>query len=70
MQVTVEGYAFGGEVDILGVVDSIFFPGTLAFSRFDYPSALPEGVQERMAEHGAAADERARLRQWACSISR
>ena len=25
-QVTVEGYAFGGEVDILGVADSIFFP--------------------------------------------
>ncbi|HKA64860.1 MAG TPA: ATP-grasp domain-containing protein [Methyloceanibacter sp.] len=49
-QVTVEGYAFGGEVDILGVTDSIFFPGTLAFSRFDYPSALPDGVQERMAE--------------------
>ncbi len=49
-QATVEGYAFGGEVNILGVIDSIFFPGTLAFSRFDYPSALPEGVQERMAE--------------------
>jgi biotin carboxylase len=49
-QVTVEGYAFGGEVKILGVVDSIFFPGTLAFSRFEYPSALPDGVQERMAD--------------------
>jgi biotin carboxylase len=49
-QVTVEGYAFGGEVDILGVADSILFPGTLAFSRFEYPSALPDGVQERMAE--------------------
>src|SRR3990170_3767512 len=34
-QVTVEGYAYGGEVRILGVVDSIFFPDTLAFSRFD-----------------------------------
>ena len=42
--------SYGGEVHILGVVDSIFFPGTLAFSRFDYPSALPEGVQERMAD--------------------
>jgi biotin carboxylase len=47
-QVTVEGYAYGGDVHILGVVDSIFFPGTLAFSRFDYPSALPESIQERM----------------------
>lgn len=49
-QVTVEGYAYGGDVHILGVVDSIFFPDTLAFSRFDYPSALPEAVQERMAD--------------------
>ena len=49
-QVTVEGYAHGGEVTVLGVVDSILFPGTLAFSRFEYPSALPEDVQERMAD--------------------
>lgn len=48
-QVTVEGYAYDGEVTVLGVVDSIFFPGTLAFSRFDYPSSLPDHVQERMS---------------------
>jgi hypothetical protein len=50
MQVTVEGYVFDSEVGILGVVDSIFFPGTLAFSRFEYPSSLPQSVQERMGE--------------------
>jgi biotin carboxylase len=50
VQVTVEGYAYGGLVRIMGVVDSIMFPGTIAFSRFEYPSALPEGVQARMAE--------------------
>lgn len=49
-QVTVEGYAFGGKAHIMGVVDSIMFPGTLAFARFDYPSALPKRVQARMAE--------------------
>jgi biotin carboxylase len=49
-QVTVEGYAFGGKAHIMGVVDSIMFPDTLAFARFDYPSTLPEGVQARMAE--------------------
>jgi biotin carboxylase len=48
-QVTVEGYAFGGKVDVFGVVDSIMFPGTIAFSRFDYPSRLPESVQAHMA---------------------
>ena len=49
-QVTVEGYVYGGKASILGVVDSIMFPGTVAFARFDYPSALPKGVQARMAE--------------------
>jgi len=49
-QVTVEGYAYGEKVSIMGVVDSIMFPGTLAFARFDYPSALPKGAQARMAE--------------------
>ncbi len=49
-QVTVEGYVHGGVATIFGVVDSIMFPGTLAFSRFDYPSHLPLGVQTRMGE--------------------
>jgi biotin carboxylase len=49
-QVTVEGYAYRGKVTIMGVVDSIMFPDTLAFARFDYPSALPKGVQARMSE--------------------
>jgi biotin carboxylase len=49
-QVTVDGYAYGGKANIMGVVDSVMFPGTLAFARFDYPSALPQSVQARMAE--------------------
>jgi hypothetical protein len=49
VQVTVEGFVFGGEVEILGIIDSVMFPGTISFQRFDYPSALPEAVQERMA---------------------
>jgi biotin carboxylase len=50
VQVTVEGYAFGGRVTVFGVVDSVMFPGTIAFSRFDYPSCLPESVQAAMAD--------------------
>lgn len=50
VQVTVEGYAFGGKASVMGIVDSIMFPGTIAFSRFDYPSRLPESVQARMAD--------------------
>ncbi|HZP09176.1 ATP-grasp domain-containing protein [Methyloceanibacter sp.] len=57
VQVTVEGYAFGGRATVMGVVDSIMFPGTIAFSRFDYPSRLPEDVQARMADIAAKAME-------------
>ncbi len=56
-QVTVEGYVFGGKVTVIGVVDSIMFPGTIAFARFDYPSRLPEAVQAHMAEIAAKAME-------------
>lgn len=49
-QVTLDGYAYGGQVVPLGVVDSFFFPGSLSFERFEYPSRLPAGVQERMAD--------------------
>lgn len=47
-QVTLDGYAYRGQVVLLGVVDSVFFPGTLSFARFEYPSRLPPRVQERM----------------------
>ncbi len=53
-QVTLDGYAYGGRIFISGVVDSIMFPGTLAFQRFEYPSSLPEEVQERMAAAASA----------------
>ncbi|OYV75035.1 MAG: hypothetical protein B7Z66_14420 [Chromatiales bacterium 21-64-14] len=49
VQVTVEGYAFSGTVQVFGIVDSVLFPGTLAFRRFEYPSSLPSAVQDRMA---------------------
>jgi biotin carboxylase len=48
-QVTVEGFARGGEITILGIVDSVMYPGTIAFERFEYPSALPAPVQARMS---------------------
>jgi len=49
-QVTLDGYAYRGQVVPLGVVDSFFFPRTLSFERFEYPSRLPAAVQERMAD--------------------
>ena len=52
-QVTVEGFVHGGKATVMGVVDSVMFPGTLAFARFDYPSALPGDVQRRMSDLAA-----------------
>jgi biotin carboxylase len=49
-QVTVEGCMFRGEGMIIGVTDSIMYPGTISFRRFDYPSSLRSEVQERMGE--------------------
>lgn len=49
-QATLECYVHAGAVQPLGVVDSVFFPGTLAFQRFEYPSALAPAVQERMLD--------------------
>ena len=48
MQVTVEGFAQEGRVTIFGVIDSVMFPGTSAFERFEYPSRLPPEVQARL----------------------
>jgi len=48
-QCTVEGFMRDGQVTILGIADSIMFPGTISFKRFEYPSHLPQSVQERMA---------------------
>ncbi len=50
IQTTLDGYVCGGEVHMMGVVDSIMFPHTIAFQRFEYPSSLPVSVQERMAD--------------------
>jgi hypothetical protein len=40
-QVTANGYARGGKATMLATVDSIMYPGTDQFQRFQYPSALP-----------------------------
>lgn len=47
-QVTVDGFAFQSQVSIMGIVDSIMFPNTNIFERFDYPSRLDSHTQDRM----------------------
>ena len=48
VQVTVDGFAWEGEVTIMGIIDSVMYPGTGSFERFEYPSRLPLTVQERI----------------------
>jgi hypothetical protein len=49
-QVTAEGYSFQGDVHVYGIVDSITCPDSSSFLRYQYPSSLPRGVLDRMAE--------------------
>lgn len=49
-QSTFEGYVIDGRMEALGVVDSIMFPGTRVFRRFEYPSSMPEGVVARIED--------------------
>ena len=52
-QFNLDGYVWQGQANALGVVDSIMYPGTQAFMRFDYPSRLPETVQARALDVAA-----------------
>jgi biotin carboxylase len=46
-EMTLEGYVHGGRVIVIGVTDSVKYPGTNSFERFEYPSRLPpERVDE------------------------
>ena len=38
-EVTLEGYVHGGRVTTIGVTDSVKYPGTNSFERFEYPSS-------------------------------
>jgi hypothetical protein len=46
-EVTLEGFVHGGRVTTIGVADSVKYPGTNSFERFEFPSALPA---ERLRE--------------------
>jgi ATP-grasp domain len=48
--VTLEGYAKDGQIHHLGITDSVMFPRSYAFKRFEYPSRLPASVQKRMED--------------------
>jgi len=49
-EVTLEGYCRGGRVTAIGVTDSVKYPGTNSFERFEYPSRLSPERQAELAE--------------------
>jgi hypothetical protein len=52
-EVTLEGYVSGGRVTTIGVTDSVKYPGTLSFERFEYPSKLPAERQDELSDVAA-----------------
>jgi biotin carboxylase len=53
-QVTVEGYVLGDDVRVLGVVDSVTYPDSTSFLRYQYPSTLPAQVLDRLTANSEA----------------
>lgn len=50
-QATLEGYVYNGETRVYGVIDSIRGgPHRSSFSRYQYPSQLPNSVERRMTD--------------------
>jgi hypothetical protein len=48
-QVTVEGFSHAGEPHVYGIVESVPYPHTASFLRYQYPADLPERTVERLA---------------------
>jgi hypothetical protein len=46
-QYSLDGIVHNGQIKPLGVVDSVMYPGTQAFMRFDYPSKLSAEIQAK-----------------------
>ena len=46
-QYNLDGYVWRGELRPLGFVESVMYPGTRAFMRFDYPCELPDEARAR-----------------------
>ena len=49
-QLTIAGYVNDRGVHTYGLIDSINYPGSTSFFRYQYPSRLPEDVRERAAD--------------------
>ena len=50
LEVTLDGYVHAGRVTTIGVTDSVMYPGTISFERFEYPTRLARERQAELAE--------------------
>lgn len=50
IQVTAEGYVFHHEPHVYGVIDSLHYPGSSSFLRYQYPSTLPAHLIDRVTD--------------------
>lgn len=50
VQITAEGYAHGGRAHVYGIIDSMCYPDTSSFLRFQYPAGVPEEIRHRITE--------------------
>ncbi len=57
-QTAAEGYVHNGDVNVYAVLDSVDFPGNPSFLRHQYPSSLPEKVQEHIRDISVRVIER------------
>ena len=48
-EVTLEGYVHQGSVTVIGITDSVKYPGTNSFERFEYPTVLSPRRQAELA---------------------
>jgi biotin carboxylase len=51
--VTFEGFMHRGTMTPIGVTDAVMHENGISFNRFEYPSTLPEGPQQAMADVAA-----------------
>lgn len=49
-QCTLEGYVYNGEPEVYGIVDSVHGKDRSSLERYNYPSRLPDDVQQRMID--------------------
>jgi hypothetical protein len=48
-EVTLEGYVHQGRVAVVGITDSVKYPGTNSFERFEYPTSVSGERQKELA---------------------